>query len=625
MTNQNAAYPSDEISVTIGSGAKNVAAGKEVLQQIIYQEQRPLVLPWYRRLTEPFWTTKAWRSYCLELAHYMMQEEGVDHEFSELMALLSPADIPVIWDNKVYTLSAIVEEIALRQVVILGEPGSGKTTSLRHLVMEQAKRAAGSPGKYRIPIFASLGSYAGESPVRFLQDKVVGYGSGELSFLLPSYLSQGRVIVFLDALNEMPGDQYEHNIKLLRQFIGNYPLNRYVFACRTEHYGGELDMPRAIIQPLDDNSVKRFVVGYLESDGEEFYKRLTNENLLDMVRNPFFLWMVLKTRNIPKSKGSLIEHFVSILLEREESKGSVHRQYSWAPTSLLREALEHLAFSMIRDYRTTVISCVEAAKLLTTNLEAFSPYDYLSQGCETLIARYTDDRRRNLSFWHQIIQEYFAASYLEEKIVEISDQDLATYCRDPWWWETLVLLTGVIQSSDALIQRVWGDGQDTQRTMLAAALIYNAGDLNTELEQRILQDLMKHFRQSSGADIELAVNLAKIAGKRFLLALGSNILKYDIQIATTLIELLAQVGGSDAAAVILESYGWVSELDEVIYKALPKLGEFAVEPAIRLIASERGSSVFSPEILALQNEIRLIQMELSELVRDSSNESEFSI
>ncbi len=543
------------VEVRIGDGARYVAAGENVVQQLVFRQTHAQRLGLWRGLTLPFWQHRAWRQYCLGLAETLRREEGVDHEFTELRALFSPANLPVVIEKVERRLGEILDQYRLRRVIVLGEPGSGKTTSLRHLAMLQA-RAAASSRRARIPMFVSLGSYTGEDPVEFLQDKVLGSGRWELAVLLPKMLAQGRMILFLDALNEMPGTNYDGNIRLLRGWMESYSQNRFVFSCRTEHYRGELGIRQATVQRLTDAMIRDFAVRYRPEDGLQLFDTLRRDDLLEMVRNPLILWMVLKTGITSSNRGLLIEGFVKTLLVREEAKRDVHREYRRAPSEELSRALEHLAFQSQSRYRSTMLPLAEAKTLLDEGREGSgAAYDFVEQGCDALLLRFTDPRRRNLAFWHQILQEYLTAAYLERHLVRLDDEELRRLASDPWWWETLVLLSGLVEDGPALIDRLVDEESSVEALLLASALAANTRDEYSDLSSGLIARLVEKLEQGlDEATRVAATELASVAGSRFLIELADRAVEGGDACLMEAASLMVQLGDRAAIDWLLDQF-----------------------------------------------------------------------
>jgi len=105
-------------------------------------------------------------------------------------------------------------------IILLGDPGCGKTTALENL----AYQLSDIPDKLPIPL--RLGEFA---PGMSLEDFIVqgwggsidnGYwGAPELAASLDTYLATGRLFILFDALNEMPHKEYRERSLALRRFI----------------------------------------------------------------------------------------------------------------------------------------------------------------------------------------------------------------------------------------------------------------------------------------------------------------------------------------------------------------------------------------------------------------------
>jgi len=84
------------------------------------------------------------------------------------------------------------------RVVLLGRPGAGKSSTLRRLVT--------APGGTKVPIFADLGGWHDPAAglVAFLQAELRSLEQRSLADRLPGLMTEGRVVLLLDGLNEIP-------------------------------------------------------------------------------------------------------------------------------------------------------------------------------------------------------------------------------------------------------------------------------------------------------------------------------------------------------------------------------------------------------------------------------------
>ncbi len=87
-----------------------------------------------------------------------------------------------------------------RRVVLLGRPGAGKSSTLRHLVTDLASDDT------RILVFAGLSEWDDPAAglLDFLQAQLRSLHQLALAERLPDLMSAGRVVLLLDGLNEIP-------------------------------------------------------------------------------------------------------------------------------------------------------------------------------------------------------------------------------------------------------------------------------------------------------------------------------------------------------------------------------------------------------------------------------------
>ncbi|NJO76804.1 MAG: NACHT domain-containing protein [Leptolyngbyaceae cyanobacterium RM1_406_9] len=110
-----------------------------------------------------------------------------------------PQDRVEQWD-----VLAGLRNYATDHVVLIGKPGSGKSTSLERLLWEEAEKALQDP-KARIPVLVKLRRCTGTIEA-LIQDFLVGHQVALELVQIEELLRQGRFLLLLDGLNELPKD-----------------------------------------------------------------------------------------------------------------------------------------------------------------------------------------------------------------------------------------------------------------------------------------------------------------------------------------------------------------------------------------------------------------------------------
>ena len=157
-------------------------------------------------------------------------------------------------------------QTAFRQVyraVLLGEPGAGKSTTLRKLAGDSMAVALKDPDA-PIPLFISLGEWrdAQQSFDAYLEQQ-----SGSLGPYLNSLLQTQRGLLLLDGLNETPTDLREHKAAQLKNWLHEESHRKLVcyVSCRDLDYTAamNLDLDTIRIRPLDPLAHSRLYPGVL--------------------------------------------------------------------------------------------------------------------------------------------------------------------------------------------------------------------------------------------------------------------------------------------------------------------------------------------------------------------------
>src|SRR5262249_37682987 len=177
-------------------------------------------------------------------------------------------------------LADVTEAIAQHPaLVLLGPPGCGKSTVLRHLALDIA-RAVLVGQDTRLPFRVNLASYAWPhthaSPLDFLtrQWQETGLPGG-----MVGQVRAGEVGLLADGLNELPrvasASEQQHRANDWQQCIETYfsdPHNpsRAVFASRDQaDYAQPLGLPRVEIESLRDEQIAAFLQAYVGAEAAE--------------------------------------------------------------------------------------------------------------------------------------------------------------------------------------------------------------------------------------------------------------------------------------------------------------------------------------------------------------------
>jgi formylglycine-generating enzyme required for sulfatase activity len=396
-----------------------------------------------------------------------------------------------------------------KRVLVLGEPGIGKTTTLYKFADELRLRALENDSA-RLPLIIPLREWRGD----VAWESLIARHLGVLAPRYEQLLASGRLFFLLDGLNELPRDAREEKLKILRQILNN--STSAILTCRELDYRDEslrLDLDTITIHPLDPERVLDFLRCYLidarggragfraaevlfwqvaggthvkaiwekwRAVGErtnffftasevpdevpttgrerELWRNVVKSQgaLMHLAANPYFLWMLLniylEAGTIPSNRGALFDEFAFQLMKRE---GLAVGDKLSAEGQGLSARLEELAWVM---QRQAVASGEKRGgiELTISRSQAIQTLGAEEQLYRAASANLLEDTEP-VHFKHQLLQEYFTARRM---LAEINRGTF--HARDLWpeerWW----------QSSgweEAAVLAVGMSGQDAGRTL----------------------------------------------------------------------------------------------------------------------------------------------------------------
>lgn len=244
------------------------------------------------------------------------------------------------------------------ELLILGEPGAGKTTQLLQLARNLLLRAEHDPS-HPLPAMLNLSSWAEKRPplISWIIDEL--YDKYAVPHrLAASWLASNQMILLLDGLDEVAQPYRSACITALNTYRQEHNLTSMVVCSRSIEYTSQsarLSVQKAIcIQPLTLQQIDT----YLSRMGPQLSNiRLAlqnDEGLRDLATTPLMLNILMLTyqEGTPDNLAALsstslrrdkvFEHYVQHMLERRnyEKRYSRRQTLAWL-TSLARHMKRH--------------------------------------------------------------------------------------------------------------------------------------------------------------------------------------------------------------------------------------------------------------------------------------------
>jgi predicted NACHT family NTPase len=388
----------------------------------------------------------------------------------------------------------LVDDPGLPHLVVLGEPGSGKSSLLQTLAVQWADTPDAQRADLDLPLLVELRAYAlarerGQT-ADFLQ--FIEHGHGIPCRLdgaaLRAGLEAGRVRVFFDGLDEVFDPALrEQVVNAIQLFASDFPRARIIITSRVIGYKGEslrgAEFRHFMLQELDDDQIATFLTKWHAdtyrpnetAERDEKHDRLAraiadSPAIRELVSNPLLLAMAAilnRHRILPRQRVELYERCAELLLQQWKVEESLRADETLNQDALaigLREKqtiLRRLAREMQGCSDGTLGNLISATRLETVIEETVRP---LVKGNPVAVARALIKhlRERNFilcfaggdsyAFVHRTFLEYFCADDLRvrfehEKSIdaEFLKRDLfGRHWADEGWHEVLCLLAGMI-------------------------------------------------------------------------------------------------------------------------------------------------------------------------------------
>lgn len=359
------------------------------------------------------------------------------------------------------------------KLMILGQPGSGKTTFLKYIAVQCIQ---GRLFFNFVPLFISLKVFAEierkPSLLEWIYDVFNNCGIVEPN-IVKNLLAQGRMLILLDGLDEVKEIDSPRVFSAINSFYNQFYRNRFIVTCRTAAKDFAIEeFVEVELANFDDKNIADFASKWFVKKDlakvPKFLQTLRQDtSIRELANNPLLLTLlclIFEEDRLPTSRLEIYREGIDLLLRKWDAKRNIERQQIYQNLSVLRkqELLSHIAFtSFVKgDY---FLKQQELEQYIANYLELvlheknIDLYDLTAilQSIEAQHGLLVERVRGIYSFSHLVFQEYFTArkiaysspETLNSTLEQLSDRLIL----NKRWREVTLLTAEMLKNGDRLL------------------------------------------------------------------------------------------------------------------------------------------------------------------------------
>lgn len=379
-------------------------------------------------------------------------------------------------------------------LMVLGDPGIGKSTFLRKVGLEALKGNKDSYQHPLTPVLLELKNFKeNEINIQVLIEeefKICGFPNVEKN--ISNKLEKGELLILLDGLDEVPTANVNNVIEKIKDFVDRHHKNRFILSCRTAARTHLRQFTDIEIVEFDDQQIQSFIEHWFSSELDrknetakncwELLQKEEYKSAKELAHTPLlltFLCLVYdENQSFPTNRSRLYQDALRILLEkwsaekRLPNRGLVYENLSIEQEEILLSEIAYQNFVADKLFLEKREIVKQIKDHLKQNLNAPQHLDgeKVLKTIEIEQGILVERARDVYSFSHLTLQEYLTAQYIYDN--DLIEEAVKNYVTETRWQEVFLLVAGLMRGkADKLLLAMEKEAHNYLTTPLGQKLV----------------------------------------------------------------------------------------------------------------------------------------------------------
>jgi NACHT domain len=350
-----------------------------------------------------------------------------------------------------------------KKLIILGRPGSGKTTFLKNLIIQCIN---GDFQSHFIPVFITLKAFAEDKGQPSLLEYVHQLIPVVEKQDFKSLLNKGRILFLLDGLDEVRVTDLSRVLADIEKISDLYFQNQFLITCRISALKHNLNLFKEVeIDDFDKEQISAFAEKWFrrinnENTANSFLERLkSNPQIKELAKTPELLALLClifeRPGDFPDKRSLLYRQTIKVLIQKDvidRNNEIFYKKLSLNQKEKLFRNIAYLTFE--KENHLFDVDCLEniVKKFLSVEVSGFDPdrldINHFMSIVEAHNGLVISRAHEVYSFSHLTFHEYFTAREIVENDREVFLISLAQNIFEARWKEVFLLVSEMLSEPD---------------------------------------------------------------------------------------------------------------------------------------------------------------------------------